>query len=390
MPIRIRMLAASMLAVSGVAQAAFPTCTFVNHAIDTGTDNLGYVRMAARADGRPLLVYTTDIHNASTLNLFDCDDATCATGQLIPLDASTNYFGSPGIVIRGDGRPALTASWYGGVRYYDCQNTACTSFVYNDIRPMGTGTLSDMPIALQPNGNPAFLYIDANLMGSPRPGYLIAHFCGDAGCTTGSEQTLAVPAMQSMLANLSLAIDADGTAVATYLASMGSSNSYTYELARCADAACSSVTNEPISTLVGGTPPYRTIGAIRSNHLPLALDPQGANMTMLDCTTGSCTAFTARPLPVSAASQPVGLQLLANDVPAFALFGAGSAGAFACANATCTSGASLSASNGTQSILDADFALDATRRPLIAYIDFDTRKLSAAGCSDTLFADGFE
>jgi hypothetical protein len=169
MPVRFRFLAAMPLAVWSVSEAAFPTCNFVDHAIDTGTDNVGYVRIAAHADGRPLLVYTIDIQNASTLNLFDCDDATCATGQLIPLDASTNYFGSPDIVMRTDGRPALTAIWHGGVRYYDCQNTACTSFVYNDIVPMASGISSDLPMALQPNGNPAFLYVDANLFMSPRP-----------------------------------------------------------------------------------------------------------------------------------------------------------------------------------------------------------------------------
>jgi hypothetical protein len=389
MPNRVGVLAAVISTVCGAAEAAFPSCAFVNHAIDTGTDNLGYVRIAARADGRPVIVYTTDVHNASTLNLFDCDDATCASGQLIPLDASTNYFGSPGIVIRGDGRPAVTASWYGGVRYYDCQDTTCNVFTYNDIRPMRSGILSDMPIALQSNGNPAFLYIDANSMGSPRPGYLIAHFCTDTSCSSGTEQTLAVPAANDMLANLSIAIGADGIAAATYLESIGASNSYTYQIARCTDSACTSVTNEPVSALVGGTQPYRTIAAVRSNHLPVLLDSQATHLALLDCTTASCSAFNDQALPILGASQPVGLQLLADDVPAFALFGAGSAGAFACANADCTSGIAVAATTSTQSIFDADFALDATHRPLIAYIDFDTRKLSAAGC-ERIFADGFE
>ena len=389
MPIRFRKLAAATLFVCGEALAAFPACPLLNHDIDTGADELGYVRMAVRADGRPLLVYTTAVHKASTLNLFDCNDASCTSGQLIPLDASYNYFGAPGIVIRGDGRPALIASWRGGTRYYDCQDTACASFIYNDIWPMNSDTLSDMPLALQPDGNPAFLYVDANLMDSPRPGYLIAHFCSDVACSGATEKTLAVPADQSTLSNLSLAIGADGIAVATYLASIGASNSYNYELARCADAACTSVANETVSAVVGGTQPYRTIAAVRSNGLPLALDTQSVHLALLDCTTASCSTFVDRALPVSAASQPVGLQLLADDVPAFVLFTAGSVGAFACADATCTSGSSVTAVSSTQSILDADFTLDAKHRPHIAYIDFDTRKLAAAGC-DIVFADGFE
>src|SRR5262249_24313452 len=160
----------------------------------------------------------------------------------------------------------------------------------------------------------------------------------DAACSTGTEQTLATPATQSTLGNLSLAIGSDGNAVATYLESIGASNSYNYDLARCSDAACSSVTNEPVSALVGGTQAYRTIAAVRSNHLPIALDSQSAQMALLDCTTGSCSTLVDRALPVPATSQVVGLQLLGNDVPAFALFVAASAGAFACTSATSTSG----------------------------------------------------
>ena len=97
---------------ASAADAASLSCTLVNHAIDTGTDNLDYVRLAARADGRPLIAYTTDVHNASTLNLFDCDDSTCASGHIVPLDVSSNYFGAPGITLGafgGSEQVSLTA-----------------------------------------------------------------------------------------------------------------------------------------------------------------------------------------------------------------------------------------------------------------------------------------
>jgi hypothetical protein len=191
-----------------------------------------------------------------------------------------------------------------------------------------------------------------------------------------------------MLSSPSLAIDADGKLAATYLQSVGASNSYTYNLARCTDAACTSITNNPVSALIGGTAPFRTVVAIRSNRLPIALDSQG--LVLMDCTTASCSALNHHALPIPAASQPIGVRLLAGDVLAFALFNAGSAGAFACADATCASGTTVAATGSAQSIYDADIVLDATHRPLIAYVDFDTRKLSAAGCSDTFFADGFE
>ena len=110
---------------------------------------------------------------------------------------------------------------------------------------------------------------------------------------------------------------------------------------------------------------------------------------IVDCTTINCSAFDDRALPVSASGVPIGLGLLANDLPAFALFAPNSVGAFSCSSATCTTGSEIAVTNTTQSILDGDFALDAAQRPLLAYIDFDTRKLSAAGC-DVIFANGFE
>ena len=390
MIVRPHFFAAAPLLAACAAQAAAPSCGLVNHAIDTGTDNLDYVRLAVRADGRPLLAYTTDVHNASTLNLFDCDDSTCASGHIVPLDASSNYFGAPGIAIRSDGRPVVTASWFGGLRYYDCQDADCTSFTYNQIWPNGSAILSDMPIALQPNGNPAFIYIDDTLPTAPRPGYLIVHFCADAACSSASEQTLAIPtAADSPFSTLSFAIDANGYAAATYFESDGPSNVYTYNLARCADVACTTVSNMPITAPIVASAPFRTALALRTGGLPLALDSRSMHTALLDCTTINCSAFDDRALPASASGVPIGLGLLANDLPAFALFAPNSVGAFSCSNATCTSGTEIAVTNTTQSILDGDFALDAAQRPLLAYIDFDTRKLSAAGC-DVIFANGFE
>ena len=308
----------------------------------------------------------------------------------MPLDASSNYFGAPGIAIRSDGRPVVTASWYGGLRYYDCQDTACVSFTYNQIWPNGSAILSDMPIALQPNGNPAFIYIDNTSENAPRPGYLIAHFCADAACSSATEQTLATPGIQSPLSTLSFAIDANGQAAATYFESDGSSNVYMYNLARCADSACATVSNAQISASFVASAPFRTALALRADGLPLALDSRLAHTALLDCMTNNCTTYDDRALPASAIGVPIGVGLLANDAPTFALFAPNSVGAFACADEPCTSGSEIVAINTTQSILDADFTLDAAQRPLVAYIDFDTRKLSAAGCSDAIFFDGFE
>ena len=227
----------------------------------------------------------------------------------MPIDASSNYFGAPGIAIRADGRPVVTASWYGGLRYYDCQDAACASFTYNQIWPSGSAILSDMPIALQPNGYPAFIYIDDTLPTAPRPGYLIVHFGADSACSSASEQTLAMPAAESPFSTLSFAFDANGYAAATYFESEGPSNTFTYNLARCADTACATVSNAQISVSAVGSAPFRTALALRAGGLPLALDSRSTHIALLDCTTSDCTTFNDRALPASASGVPIGFEL---------------------------------------------------------------------------------
>jgi len=384
-----------LLAGADIAQAQFNSCALANSPLATGADPVNYTRMALRADGNAVLAYTTDVHNDSSIYFYDCDNAACSSGHVVYLDTSSNYYGASGIVIRPDGRPAITSSYFGGVRFYDCADADCTSYTTNQIRATNSAILSDMPITLQANGNPVFLYIDGGQGFSDRPWDLIVHFCNDAGCATGTEQILAVPPdMSSLFSNLWLAVGSDGLVAATYLTSEGALNLYTYSIARCGDLACTMVANTQLSAPISNSSPYRTVVELRSDQRPLALDSQSNNRALLDCTTSACTGFDNRLLPAGAAGQPIGLQLLTGDLgdlPAFALFNPLGVGAFACADSTCSSGAFVQASSTTMSILDADFAVDANAHPVITYIDFDTRGLAVAGCKpDLIFSDGFE
>jgi len=388
---RPRMLAvAAVLSVaSNPVHAGFGSCTLVNSPLATGAEPLDFARLAMRADGRPLLVYTTDVHNASSIHLYDCATPTCAAGHGIDLDSSYNYFGSPGIALRADGRPLVSASHHGGIRLYDCADAACSSYSLHDVRPESSAIFSDMPVTLQASGNPVFLYLDGVL--GTRPGYLIVHFCADASCdAAGTEQVLAMPDPNTpMFSGLSLALGSDGTLAAAYLSSVGGSNLNTYHIARCSDAACSGVTDTQLAVPVGNGTPVRTALALRTDQRPLALDSQPEHRVLLDCTARACNAWNDRALPTTGA--PLGLKLLSGNVPAYALFDASTVSAIACNDANCGVGNGLFAATPTQSVLDGDFALDASARPAVAYIDFDTRTLAVAACeADVLFIDGFD
>lgn len=383
---------AATFVFSGNTQAQFAACTIQNRSLtDAGTDPFNFTRLAVRQDGRPLIVYTSDVHNDSSLYVYDCDNPLCSSGHPVQLDTSTNYFGAPGIVIRSSGLPAIVASYFGGLRFYDCADTDCATVTNTDLRDQNNAILADDPVALQTNGNPAILYVDGSV--TDRPGSLILRFCADVGCVAaGTETVLAVPPAQSEFSGLSLAFGSDGAPAATYLTSEGASNLNVYDIARCSDAVCTTVTNTQISAPTGTSIPTRSSLAIRSTLFPLALDSQSQNRALLDCANVGCTAANSALLPSSAVGTPVGLKLMADDRPAFGLFSSLSVGAYACATSACLTGAGVQIASAATDIRDADFALDNVSSPAMAYIDISTNVLGVARCynADEIFADGFD
>jgi hypothetical protein len=391
--VRLTVVVIALIAVMAAphANAAFPACTMHNNTLDTGDEPIGHVRMALRPDGTPVLVYETEVHNSSTLHFYDCANRECSSGTSRLLDSSYNYYGDPGIVVRGDGRPVIAASHRGGLRLYDCSDAACTSATSTDIVAEGAGVLSDTPLLLQANGNPVLLYLDGSI--GERPGWVISHFCADVSCVTGGrEEALAAPATNSWFDAMSLAMSGQGMPVAAYYGTDGPSNSYGIFIGACSgNPACSSVTTTRIAAPVSRFPPLHPAVIVRSDQRPLVLDDVPAGPALLDCTTPQCTSATRRDLPASAAGQPLGLALLPGDEPAFALFGNEVVGAFACADAACSNGTAVSIGYSQSAIRDGDFKLDTSHLPVIAYIDSDAKTLGLARCtSDVVFADGFD
>jgi len=391
MPIPCRMLLAAGAALATApAQAAFPACSLGNTVIPTSGAAVGFVRMALRADGRPLLVYSTDQSNDTQLFVHDCANLACSSGSSQSFGYISGRFGDSGVAIRADNRPLVTTSYYGALRLYDCSDAGCLGATSTDIFAMASGIGGDLPLLLQASGNPLLLYTAP--YNAAAPGALVAHFCDDVQCTgTGRDVVLATPPAQAQFAAYSLAMDAQGNPVVAYLRSAGASNSYGNMISVCSGSpTCSSVTTTALSSPIGRFMPWHTALAIRSDGRPLVLDNRPDDPALLDCATPACTSATRRSLP-PAAGQPLGLALLAGDRPAFARYRDSVMSAWACDDAACTGGAEVAVTVSHSGLRDGDFKLDASQRPVIAWIDGGTRVLSLARClSDALFADGFD
>ncbi len=384
------LLTLAVALAAGNAQAAFPTCAMVNTEVATGSDPIGFVRMALRADGRPLLVYSTDLSNATTLVAYDCADLACSSGTGQVLGSINSRFGDPGVAIRGDERPLITSSALGALRLYDCTSASCFSSTFSDLVPVASGIGGDLPLLLQGDGNPLLLYRAP--VTSPNHGALVAHFCTDAQCTgSGREVILDTPPSMSQFDAYSLTLDSQGNPVASYLLSDGASNRYGNVISVCSGSpACSTITTTQISGPVGRHMPWHTALVVRSDQRPLVLDNRTDDPALLDCATPACTSVQRRSLP-AAEGQPLGLALLPGDRPAFARFSAAKVAAYACADSTCSNGSEVSIATAQTAIRDGDFKLDAGQRPVIAWIDLDTRRLSLTRClADVLFTDGFD
>jgi len=384
------LLALGTTLAAAPALAAFPACTLSLTSIDTSNVPIGFVRMALRADGRPLLVFNTDMANDTQLLVHDCANLACSSGTSYPFGYISSRFGDSGVVIRADNRPLLTTSYYGGLRLYDCNDASCLTASPTDIVAQSSAIRGDLPMLLQASGNPLLLYTSP--FNSATPGALIAHFCDDVPCTgPGRDVLLATPPPQSQFAAYALALGAQGNPVASYLVSDGASTSYGNMISVCSgEPACSTITTTQISAPTGRLMPWHTALAIRSDARPLVLDNRTNDPALLDCDTPACTSVTRRSLP-AAAGQPLGLALMAGDRPAFARYRASLMSAWACDDAQCTSGSEVAITTSLDWVRDGDFKLDASQRPVITWINGDTRALWVARClSDALFANGFD
>jgi hypothetical protein len=158
-----------------------PACTDGNlrEVSGSGNSTSEVIEMALRADGRPVLLYTTS--NLNDVHLFVCADVACSSGtqRLLVDEPSTGstFLLSPAVIVGPGDRPivmySLSTDGIGQLRFVRCDDSACSSAT---ARTIGSeANFFGMPLALRDDGRVAFI---ESSFSSHRLG-----ICNDLDCT---------------------------------------------------------------------------------------------------------------------------------------------------------------------------------------------------------------
>jgi hypothetical protein len=384
-------LALVLALVPGSGQSA---CTASDQGLTTVQAPIGFARALLGANRRPLVLYTTDVLNASSAHIAACSDLTCTTNTSALLDDSTNYYTTPGFVMRPDGRPAVLTVGYGGpgFTFYDCGDAACT-FRFARLIP-GRGYFNAGPAAVLPDGRVVMTY-DNGEFGGPDYRDVFLYTCANLACTSGTASKIydVDTATNENVRDIELATGSDSSvAIAATRNMNGATATNAYEFSVCPAAGCNAPTHQIVSGPVATSYPSDVAIAIRSNGLPIMLDNQSGRRVLIDCQDAQCTSNIARPLPATATGIATGLVVDGMDRPAFGLLRTGAVAFFQCNDVECGTGQATAVSSPAQGYWQSELSRGADGTLMLTYIDANTRtlRLATCGAADPLFASGFE
>jgi hypothetical protein len=386
-----RQVALALLLLPSMIHAQADCRGLVDTAVAQPAAPIGFVRAAFRADGRPLLALTTQVDNASELHVSDCADPACAGGTSRLIDQSTSYFGTPGLVVRGNGRPALSAPWLGGLNFYDCGDAGCTFRQVRPIVPSANGLTGSTPMTLVGAGVPAIVYVASPFSGERQD--VLAHVCLDAGCSSGQTRTVSdVPTgMSRIYIDLMVARRDGGDLHASWIQYPSSTAKTAWELLHCPGAICGPASPTLVSGPTATSIPLRIEMVVRPDGRPLLLDGQAGRRVLIDCADAACSTLQAHPLPVGTGGQVGGLALTGAGRPGFFQFESGVLTFRVCADVTCASASSAAINLPTNGLATWDLVRGPDDRLLLAYVTADTRQARVATCiGPPLFSDDFE
>ncbi|MEC8503186.1 MAG: hypothetical protein VXY70_06410, partial [Actinomycetota bacterium] len=159
--------------------------------------------------------------------------------------------------IGADGNPIIghRNAINGDLELYVCADPTCTSGINREL--VTAGDVGFYPSgAIGANGNPINSHLDGTNNGD-----LELYVCADATCTTGTNQTLETAGMVGL--HSAVAIGADGNPIISHFDGTNGA----LELYVCEDAACTSGTNRTLET--GGDVGWYTSVAIGANGNPI-------------------------------------------------------------------------------------------------------------------------
>lgn len=351
---------------------------------------IGQLKMALRADGRPLLAVTTNVLNESDLYLLDCADGGCGSGTVQLLDESTNYNDPPGLLLRADGRPAVAAPWLGGINYYDCSDAACSTRQVRALVPWANHLGDEAPLIELDQGRVAVVYRAPPF--SAERNDILAHVCDDSSCQSGSTRTvLDVPAeISRTYVDLMASSDAQGGLLASWI-HFTSGSEIAWELQRCPLGMCTSAVPAVVAGRTPVSAPERVAMRVQADGRPLLLDAQRGSRALIDCQDTACAVRVQRPLPIEGDVEVGGLEIDAQGHAVFFERPPGRLVFRVCADPACSTASAHPVEVPTARALSWDLQRRANGELVLAYITSETRELRIATCSEApFFADGFE
>jgi hypothetical protein len=379
--------------LAGIPESSQSACAASDRGLTTVQSPIGFARALLREDRRPLVLYTTDVQNASSAHIADCSDLSCSTNASALLDNSTNYYGTPGFVMRPGGLPAVVAPGFagGGFTFYDCGDAACT---FRFARPIpGRGFFNAGPATVLPDGRVVMTY-DNGEFGEPDYRDVFLYTCANLACTSGTASKIydVNTATNENVRDIELATSGDSSVLIAATRNLdGAPSTNAYELSVCPAAGCSGPAHQIVSGPVATSYPIDVAIAMRSNGLPIMLDNQSGRRVLIDCQNAQCTSNVARPLPDNAIGIATGLVVDGLDRPAFGLLQSGAVAFFQCSDVVCGAGQATSVPSPALGYWQSELSRGVDGTLMLSYIDATTRTLRLATCdSDAVFASGFE
>ena len=351
-------------------------CELLPVAFSRATDSVGsvgsFVALALRDDQRPLIAYY-DATNTS-LRLYDCADATCASGTRRTLDSLGDVGANVALAIRPNGLPvvAYRSTTAASLKLYDCGNAACSTGTARTL-DAAVDVGAALALAVRADGRPFLAYRDDTNF------RLRVYDCDTPACAGG---TAVGHAGTDVPHGVSIAIRGDGRPLVALGGNAGSgARVRTFD---CTDAACTSGTLRNLTTTSFSAAVAITL---RGNGRPLvATAGVGSALGVHDCADAACATST-RVGFASGASNALGLvlrgdgrALIAHGINLAA--GASDLRVFDCTDASCTAGSSRTAAGGGDFGGAVAIALRGDGRPVIAYHDATNADLRLHVCAN--------
>ena len=328
--------------------------------------------VAIGLDGNPIISYLDWATDA--LNLHVCGDPVCTSGT----NRTLVDVGSPGngasMALNADGNPVIAhfESDLDDLRLYVCDDPACASGTDRKLADVGSGAVTSVVVSA--DNNPVIAYVDDfadNLM---------LYMCGDSACTFGTNRRIRNGGGPAVGDFTSVALGADGNPIIAHLDTWNDGTNISgLDLYVCGDAACTFGTNQRLADNSGDT--FRLVVGADGNPIIAHIDTwnDGTNISGLDlyvCGDAACTFGTNQELMDVDGIEP-SLVEDSDGNPIITYYDEGEKDLrmYACADRSCTTGASHSLDAQGDVGSNSSMAIGADGNPVVSYYDADNQFL---------------